>query len=49
MVSEIIRELTKAEESVDITSEQVLGWPRRLDAQRAHPANMDSLTKTKEF
>ena len=44
----IIRELAKAEESADITSEQVSGWAKRVEAQRAQPAIMDSLTKTKE-
>ena len=49
MLAEIIRELTKAKESADITSEQVLGWVKRVEAQRAQSAIMDSLTKTKEF
>ena len=49
MLTEIIRELTKAEESADITSEQVLGWAKRVEAQRAQSAIMDSLTETKEF
>ena len=35
MLAEIIRELTKAEESADITSHQVLGWAKRVEAQRA--------------
>ena len=39
MVKEIIRELTKAEESVDITSEQVLGWAKRVEAQRGTVCN----------
>ena len=33
MLTEIIRELTKAEESADITSEQVLAWAKRVEAQ----------------
>ena len=49
MFAEIIRELTKAKESVDITSEQVLGWAKRVKAQREQSAIMDSLTRTKEF
>ena len=49
MLAEIIRELTKARESADITSEQVLGWKKRVEAKRAQSAIMDSLTKTKEF
>ena len=35
----IIRELTKAEESTHITSEQVLGWAKRVEAQRAPVCN----------
>ena len=46
MLTEIIRELTKAEESVARKSEQVLGWAKRVEAQRAQFALMDSLTKT---
>ena len=42
MLAEIIRELNKSEESVDITSEQVLGWAKRVEAQRAQSAIMDS-------
>ena len=49
MLTEIIKELTKPKESADITSEQVLGWAKRVEAQRAHSAIMDSLTQTKEF
>ena len=49
MLTEIIRELSKAKESVDITSEQVLGWAKRVEAQRAQSEIMDSLTETKEF
>ena len=49
MLTEIIRKLTKAVQSVDITSEQALGWARRVEFQRAQSAIMDSLTKTKEF
>ena len=45
---EIIRELTKAKESANITNEQVLGWATRVEAQRAQSAIMDSLTKAKE-
>ena len=39
---EIIRKLTKAKESAEITSEQVLGWVKRVGAQRAQSAIMDS-------
>ena len=49
MLTEITRELTKAKESVDITSEQVLDLAKRVATQRVQSAIMDSLTKTKEF
>ena len=35
MLAEIIRELTKAEESTVVTSKQVLIWAKRVEAQRA--------------
>ena len=35
MLAEIIRELTKAKESTAITSEKVLVWAKRVEAQRA--------------
>ena len=47
MLAEIIREFTKAEESADITSEQVLGWAKRVEAQRAQSGIMDSFTEKK--
>ena len=49
MLAEIIRELTKAKESADTTSEQVLGWAKGVEANRAQSAIMDNLTETKEF
>ena len=49
MLAEIMRELPKAKEKLDITSEQVLGWANIVEAQRAQSAVMDSLTETKEF
>ena len=49
MLAGIISELTKVEDSAYITSEQVLGWAKRVEAQGAQSAIMDSLTKTKEF
>ena len=35
MLVEIIRELTKIEESGDVTGEQVLAWEKREEAQKA--------------
>ena len=36
MMAEITRELTTATITSEITSEQVLAWIRRMEAQRAH-------------
>ena len=47
MLREIMRELTKARQSADILCEQVLGWEKRVAAQRPQPSIMDSLTETK--
>ena len=49
MPAEIISELTKAEESTAVISEQVLIWAKRVKAQRAQSAIVNSLSKTKEF
>ena len=50
MLAEIIRELTKAEESTAVTSEQVLVWAERTEAQRAQSTITTSLSrKKKEF
>ena len=49
MLAEIIRELSKAEESTAVTSEQILILPNRVEAQRAQSAMITSLSKTKEF
>ena len=49
MLAEIIRELTKAEESTAVTSEQVLIWAKRVEAQGAQSAIITSLSEMKEF
>ena len=49
MLVEIIRELTKAEESEDVTNEQVLAWAKRVEARKAQSMIMNSLNTTKEF
>ena len=49
MLAEIIRELTKIQENTEVTSEKVLHWAKRVEAQRAQSAIMNSLTETKEF
>ena len=49
MLVEIIRGLSKAEKSTAVTSEQVLVWAKRVDAQRAQSTIITCLSKTKEF
>ena len=44
---EIVRELTKTEESKDMTSEQVLAWAKRMDPQKTHSAFINSLNEYK--
>ena len=49
MLVEIIKELIKTEESKDVTSEQVLAWAKRVEAQKAQSAIINSLKETKDF
>ena len=49
MLAEIIRELTKIRENTEITHENVLCLAKRVEAQRAQSAIMNSLTEAKEF
>ena len=49
MLGEIIKELTKACENEEITSENVLSWPKRVKTQRAQYAIINSLTEVREF
>ena len=49
MLAEIIKELTKAMESADITNEQVLGWEKGVETQIAQSAIMDSLAKQRSL
>ena len=49
MLAEIIRELTKAKESTIVTSEQILVWAKRVEAQGVQSTIIISLSKTKEF
>ena len=49
MLGEITRELTKIHKNTEITSENVLCWAKRVEAQRAQSAIMNSLTEVKEF
>ena len=49
MLGEIIKELMKVHKNEEITSENVLSWAKRVEAQSAQSAIMNSLTEAKEF
>ena len=49
MLTEIIRELTKTETSTAVTSELVLVWEKKVEAQKAQSTIITSLRETKEF
>ena len=49
MLAEIIRELTKTDENMHVTCEQILAWAKRIKAQRAQAAVINSLSEVKEF
>ena len=44
MITEI-RELTTIKKTNEITSEQILGWTKRVQAQRAQKAILEEATK----
>ena len=46
MMMEIIKELTKTEETVNMTTEQILAWARRVEAQSAI---VSKLSEIKDF
>ena len=49
MLPEIIRELTESDENKIILSEHVLTWAKRVEAQRAWVAVINSLHELKNF
>ena len=49
MLVEIIRELTKTEESKDVTSEQVLASVKRVKAQKVQSTIINHLNEIKDF
>ena len=49
MLIEILKELTKTEESTDVTIREVLAWAKRVEAQKAQSAILNSLNKRKDF
>ena len=48
-MTEIIRDLTVVQEIIEITSEQILWWARRVNAQRANIALTEATKDIKEF
>ena len=49
MLEEIIKELTATKNDDHITSGGVLAWAKRVKAQRAQAAVLNTLTDTKQF
>ena len=49
MLAEIKSELSKTEENANVIREQVLTWTKRVEAQRAQSAVIDSLSEIEEF
>ena len=49
MLAERNGELIKAEESTAVTSEHILVWAKRVEAQRAQSTIITGLSETKEF
>ena len=46
MLEEIIKELTAANDNEQITSEGVLAWAKRVEAQRTQAAVLSTTTET---
>ena len=49
MLGEIIKELTTIRGNDTITSENILSWAKRVEAQRVQAVVMSTITETKEF
>ena len=49
MLEEIIKELTAANEDEQITSEGMLPWAKRVEAQRAQAAVLSTITEFRQF
>ena len=49
MLGEIIKELTTIRGNDTVTSENILSWMKRIEAQRAQAVVMSAITETKEF
>ena len=49
MLDEIIREVTSRSGNVQTTSEDVLAWAKRVEAQRAQASVLNDITETRAF
>ena len=49
MLGEMIKELTTIRGNDTITSENILPWAKRVEAQRAQASAMSAITEAKEF
>ena len=49
MIDEIIRELTSRTGNVQVTSNNVLVWPKRVKAQRGQASVLNDITETRAF
>ena len=49
MLAEIIRELTKTDENMLVTNEQILAWEKRIGGQRAQAAIINKLSEVRDF
>ena len=43
MTTEIIKELTSTEDNSNVTSEQVLMWANRIEADKSHTSMLESV------
>ena len=49
MMTKVIRELTAMKTTSEITSEQVLCWAKRIEAQRVQKAMLETKKESKDF
>ena len=49
MMIEIIKELTKPEDSENMTIEQILAWVRRVETQKAKSAIVSKASEIRDF
>ena len=49
MLEEIIKELTSANDDEQLTSEGILAWAKRVEAQRAQATVLSTITELRQF